>query len=102
MIQSNLFIMNGNNYTLDFNNCKTVVVSNNTFDSSTEAAVRFDGTSIANIVQGNAFQANNIPQDIVLESSTSNNKVYGNASVGRTSIIVTDNGTNNLVGSSGN
>ena len=102
MIQSNLFIMNGNNYTLDFNNCKTVVVSNNTFDSSTKGAVSFDGTSIANIVQGNAFQANNVPEDIVLGSSTSNNKVYGNASVGRTSIIVTDNGTNNLVGSSGN
>jgi hypothetical protein len=102
MIQSNLFIMNGNNYTLDFNDCKTVVVSNNTFDSSTVAAVRFNGTSIANIVQGNAFQANNVPQDIVLGSSTSNNKVYGNASVGRTSIIVTNSGTNNLVGSSGN
>jgi|GEM_PF-5466578 hypothetical protein len=102
MIQSNLFIMNGNNYTLDFNNCKTVVVSNNTFDSSTVAAVLFDGTSIANIVQGNAFQANNVPQDIVLGASTSHNKVYGNASVGRTSIIVTNSGTNNLVGSSGN
>lgn len=102
MIQSNLFIMNGNNFTLDFNNCKTVVVSNNTFDSSTKGAVSFDGTSIANIVQGNAFQANNVPQDIVLGSSTSNNKVYGNASVGRTSIIVTNSGTNNLVGSSGN
>ena len=181
MIQSNLFIMNGNNYTLLFDDCKTTVVSNNTFDSSTLCAVRFrsaPGTSAisstrsgnkititfssnhnlntgdyrrisgitglspspngnysitkesntaisitltglsgviggtamvspvwmgsdANIIQGNAFQAKNVPIDIELDSNTLWNKVYGNAMIGR-SLIVTNNGLDNLVGSSGN
>jgi len=182
MIQSNLFIMNGNNYTLLFKDCKTTVVSNNTFDSSTLCAVKFESTlpsllptssaisankviitfpsnhgfstgdykrisgitglspspngnhtitvvsptsisiaapgvsgtsggtpivspvwmgSDANIIQGNAFQAKNVPIDIELDSNTLWNKVYGNAMIGR-SLIVTNNGVDNLVGSSGN
>lgn len=76
-------------------------IGNTLFNAGSAPSIYIGGYSgSANIITGNVFRGGST--HVLLESSSIYNKVYGNVLSDALSITVTDSGTNNLVGSTGN
>jgi hypothetical protein len=100
---SNNFLISDNTGSVIYGNNahEGTFIGNTLFNAGSAPSIYIGGYSgSANIITGNVFRGGST--QVLLESSSIYNKVYGNVLSDALSITVTNSGTNNLVGSTGN
>jgi hypothetical protein len=100
---SNNFLISDNTGSVIYGNNahEGTFIGNTIFNAGSAPSIYIGGYSgSANIISGNVFRGGST--HVLLESSSIYNKVYGNVLSDALSITVTNSGTNNLVGSTGN
>lgn len=100
---SNNFLISDNTGSVIFGNNahEGTFIGNTIFNAGSAPSIYIGGYSgSANIISGNVFRGGST--QVLLESSSIYNKVYGNVLSDALSITVTNSGTSNLVGSTGN
>lgn len=101
-ISNNLLISDNTGSVIHGDNMhEGTIIGNTLFNAGNAPSIYVGGYSgSANIIAGNVFRGGST--QVLLESSSIYNKVYGNVASDALSITVTDSGTSNLVGSVGN